>query len=109
MATILLFLIGLLLTIPTTEKTIEFMGEEETYEVHTFGYIGYFIMGISWLPLLFLFYRKFVPSLAKTYGESLGRGISQGAIIGKRICPKCNLINDSTAKFCNDCGERLVK
>ncbi|MCX8205677.1 MAG: zinc ribbon domain-containing protein [Candidatus Micrarchaeota archaeon] len=28
---------------------------------------------------------------------------------GFRICPECNLANDTTAKFCKECGAQLVK
>lgn len=104
---ILLLVIGILLTIPTTEETIGSGDYAVTYTVPKFGYIGYYIIGIFWLPLLYVFYKKFVPEMARTYGRAMGEGLSRGMPVGKRVCPNCNLINDATARFCVDCGQKL--
>lgn len=43
----------------------------------------------------------------KTVARAVGEGLREAAAPGVR-CPKCNQLNPTSAKFCNNCGSALA-
>jgi DNA-directed RNA polymerase subunit RPC12/RpoP len=107
---IIMIALGVLLCIPS--ETQDF-GYGIEWTSHPYMWIGMTLISISWLPLAYIWYKHFLTNTMQTFaraqGESIGSGISKGMSIGSRVCPKCNLINPATARFCNDCGKRLIE
>jgi hypothetical protein len=99
---VFLLMLGIALMIPTETRDYGF-GVTVTY--HPYAYIGWTLIGISWLILLWPFYKHIYTSMPKAYGQAIGEGISRGLRKGK-VCPDCSTINDAEAKFCPECGFR---
>jgi hypothetical protein len=51
--------------------------------------------------------KEGVRTVAAAVGEGLAAGIHKDGSVGKR-CVRCHHINDTDAKFCNDCGTSLI-
>jgi Uncharacterised protein family UPF0547 len=97
---VFLVLLGIAFMIPTATQNYGF-GVTVTYQ--PYAYIGWTLIGISWLVLLWPWYKHIYTTMPKAYGQAIGEGISRGLRKGK-VCPECNTINDIEAKFCPECG-----